>query len=205
MDYQTDFRQTFLEPAEPRGHVTELLPGRFVESGNARQGGVALLFQAGVKGLGGFNEGLVEGLRRELTFFQGFLASGFLLLRLRLILVSDSARILVLEEIVAVTAQGNALNRDNQPGAKPIERGRALFGVAIVQFGIEIVPELIQQALAQLHGLAEGADAFPLELSLREPDRQLQVLALGGDGILAELGDLDPVGHLALVLPGALG
>ena len=44
-----------------------------------------------------------------------------------------------------------------------------------------------------------------LSRASRKPDRQLQIFALGGDGILAELGDLDPVGDLALVLPGALG
>jgi len=32
----------------------------------------------------------------------------------------------------------------------------------------------------------------------------LQVLAFGGDGILTKLGNLDPIGNLAFVLPGAL-
>src|SRR5512146_793898 len=84
----------------------------------------------------------------------------------------------------------------------PIQRGRAQFGVTILEFREEAIPEVFHQAKQQFEPFAQPGNSLGADPGLGQPGAEPQVLALLGEPLGAQLDDERPVGALALVFPG---
>ena len=123
---------------------------------------------------------------------------------LSLIFIPDHPRFFVFVKVVTPLAKGHALDGEFELGPDVFQRSRPKFGVAIVQLGIKMLPELIRQIPAKKQPVLKSGEAVLLQQRFSQPNRQLQILALLGDGFLNQLDDQNMVRQLAFVLPRAL-
>ena len=121
-----------------------------------------------------------------------------------LVLVADGPRLFVLIEVEAVAAEGGILDGMIQLAANPIEMRRSIFGVALIQLRVEVVPKRGDQAGANSQPFIEAAEAHLFQETFGEPRGQLKIFALRRQGFFGELNDEGIVGEFSFVLPSAL-
>src|ERR1017187_1571643 len=199
------FLQRLAQRPKTGSHILELLFAESIQSQQRFQRAVEVRRQLHVVRLGRAVEALVEllgrqfavGDRRSTRFrldrrFPGFLFRGNL------------ARLLVDEPAIAAAGEWRVLYAPVEPAPDPIQRSRAQLQIAILDIRIECVPKAFDQALEQVQSVAQPANALRLQQGFGQPRRQLQILALGGQGLADGLHDERPVGDLAFDLPVAL-
>ena len=144
-------------------------------------------------------------------FFKGDFAvgdgglTGFtLLLALRRFLFGpDGARFLELVIAESAARQRSFAHGIIQPRAHPFEGGAAQFEIAVFDFRIERVPEILDQAAQQAQACCKPAKPSCAE-RLGEPGGQLQIFRLRGQRLAGQLDYQLVIGDFTLALPFAL-
>ena len=165
-----------------------------------------LLFEFDVEGLRRGADVGVEILGRQLALFDGRLA-GFELLAVAgaVGLVADGPGLAVLVPTVTAAGQGRPLQGVVEARTHPIQDAGPHVGIAVLQLGMERVPEPLHQLTDEVEAPAEPWDALFVDESFGEPGGELEVLAALGEGVAGELDHFGEVRLLDLVLPDALG
>ena len=111
---------------------------------------------------------------------------------------------LSVRRVVAGAVERHHANGDVERAVHPFEWCRAHLGVAVVDLGIEMIPELVDQTGAHVEARGQTGEAFALEQRFGQPRRDLEILRFAGEGFLAELDDRVPIGRLERGRPLAL-
>src|SRR6266545_5968945 len=142
-----DLFQRLDERAVAGRGVAELLLAELVELLNRLGAALEIGDELLVERLWGRLERLVELLGGELLLAdRRFPRRLLLLVSLGVGFVADGARLLVLEHVVAGLVQRRRPDRGVEVTAHPVEGPRPELRVAAFELGIELIPELLQQA-----------------------------------------------------------
>ena len=111
-----------------------------------------------------------------------------------------------LELVIAEPAprQGRLAHRIVQPRSHPFQGSAAQFEIAVLDFRIERVPEILDQPAQQAQTLLQPGETLLMQERLGEPGGQLQIFGLRGQRLAGQLDHQLVVGDFALALPLAL-
>ncbi len=82
------------------------------------------------------------------------------------------------------------MNLSLKQGANPFDGGSAHLQVTFFDFGIESVPEILDQTAHEFETLSQAGDSFLHQESFRQPSRDLQVFCPFGKSFRGELDNL---------------
>src|ERR1700728_576946 len=201
VDQMAACNQGCLKCAKRGSVVSELLVTGFLQLSERQEAGVKILLGLSVEFLRSLFKSFIEYLGSELALFD---QSGALLLgvvTLCLVFISHFARLLVIEQVVGnLLYYRDKLQRDLQLGSDKPQRRPPRLRVAIFQFRIYRVPELIDEAITQRQTILQSREALALEERLRQPGGKLQIFGLVGEQVGGEFDDQQVVRNLAVTL-----
>src|SRR5579864_8260745 len=161
---------------------------------------VQVLLRLRVELLGCLLEGFVERLGRELALLDLRCAALFGVVCLCQVLIAEFPRLIVIDQVVALLDDRRQFQGDFEFCSDKTQRGGTGLRISIFQFGVESVPELLQQPETQSQTVPQTGKAALLERCFRVPGSQLKIFALVGQQVGGELDHLVVVGDLSVLL-----
>jgi hypothetical protein len=199
------FLQTLAQRPKAGSYILELLSAEPIQSLQRFQRAIDVRGQLRVVRLRRTLEAFVEFLGRQFALGHRRFARFRLGRRFpRFRFGGNLAGTLIGEPAMAAPGKRSVLYGTAQRASDPLERSRTHLRIAILDLRIERVPEAFDQGLEQVESVAQSAHALRLQQCFRQPRRQLQILALGGQRLARRLDRQRPVGDLAFHLPVAL-
>ena len=87
---------------------------------------------------------------------------------------------------------------------EPFQRRGAKLGIAVFQFRIQRIPELLDQTAHQVETIAQPGEALLVQQRLGQPARQKQIFGFVGQRVAGQAEDGVVIRQLDLVFPQAL-